>query len=53
MGPMEVNDEIQEQSYVQGDLFNWASPENFSGLAPTKNASTGPPLLRMSSKYGG
>ena len=36
-----------------GWFFNWASPENVSRLAPPKNASTGPPLLWKSSKYGG
>ena len=31
---------------VQGDFFNWASPENVSRLFPTKNALTArpPPL---------
>ena len=35
--------------YLQGDFFNWASPENVSRLAPPINPSTGPPLnlLRM------
>ena len=28
---------------VQGDFFNWASPENVSRLAPPKFAWTGPP----------
>ena len=28
---------------LQGDFFNWASPENVSRLAPLKNALTGPP----------
>ena len=27
---------------IQGDFFNWASPENISRLAPPKNALTGP-----------
>ena len=27
-----------------GVFFNWASPENVSGLAPPINPSTGPPL---------
>ena len=26
--------------YLQGDFFNWASPENVSRLAPPKNALT-------------
>ena len=30
---------------VQGDFFNWASPENVPRLAPLKNASTGPPYF--------
>ena len=30
---------------IQGDFFNWASPENVSRLAPPKNASTGPPYF--------
>ena len=30
---------------IQGDFFNWASPENVSRLPPPKNASTGPSLL--------
>ena len=28
---------------LQGDFFNWASPENVSRLAPPKNAVTAPP----------
>ena len=28
---------------VQGDFFNWASPENVSRLAPPKFAWSGPP----------
>ena len=32
-------------SIVQGDFFNWASPENVPRLAPLKNASTGPPYF--------
>ena len=30
---------------IQGDFFNWASPENVPRLAPLKNASTGPPYF--------
>ena len=30
-------------SYIQGDFFNWASPENVSRLAPPKFAWTAPP----------
>ena len=30
---------------MQGDFFNWASPENVSTLVPPKNASTGPPYF--------
>ena len=30
---------------IQGDFFNWASPENVIRLAPLKNASTGPPYF--------
>ena len=29
--------------YLQGDFFNWDSPENVSRLAPPKFAWTGPP----------
>ena len=29
--------------YIQGDFFNWPSPENVSRLAPPKFAWTGPP----------
>ena len=32
-----------EISHIQGDFFNWASPENVSRLAPPKFAWTGPP----------
>ena len=28
---------------IQGDFFNWASPENVSRLAPPKFAWSGPP----------
>ena len=42
--------------YVQGDFFNWASPENVSRLAPPKNALTGPPhfekVLSMAAERG-
>ena len=31
-------------THVQGDFFNWPSPENVSRLAPPKFAWTGPPL---------
>ena len=31
--------------YIQGDFFNWPSPENVSRLAPPKFAWTGPPLI--------
>ena len=34
-----------DELYIQGDFFNWASPENFTRLAPLKNASTGPPYF--------
>ena len=30
---------------IQGDFFNWPSPENVSRLAPPKFAWTGPPPL--------
>ena len=33
---------------IQGDFFNWASPENVSRLAPPRNPSTGPPLNLLS-----
>ena len=33
------------KSHLQGDFFNWASPENVPRLAPLKNASTGPPYF--------
>ena len=33
---------------IQGDFFNWASPENVSRLAPPKFAWTGPPLNCLS-----
>ena len=29
--------------HIQGDFFNWASPENVSRLAPPKFAWSGPP----------
>ena len=35
-------------SHIQGDFFNWASPENVSRLAPPINPSTGPPLNLLS-----
>ena len=42
--------------FVQGDFFNWASPENVSRLAPPKNALTGPPhfekILSMAAERG-
>ena len=36
---------IQDPSkrYIQGDFFNWPSPENVSRLAPPKFAWSGPP----------
>ena len=41
---------------VEGDFFNWASPENVSRLAPPQNASTGPPcfgkVLSMAAEKG-
>ena len=41
---------------LQGDFFNWASPENVSRLAPPKNALTGPPqfekVLSMAAERG-
>ena len=43
------SDSIKSQtllcSNIQGDFFNWASPENVSRLAPPKFAWTGPPLI--------
>ena len=30
-------------NHLQGDFFNWASPENVSRLAPPKFAWSGPP----------
>ena len=33
---------------IQGDFFNWASPENVSRLAPPKFAWSGPPLNFLS-----
>ena len=43
-------------SIVQGDFFNWASPENVSRLAPPKTALTGPPhfekVLSMAAERG-
>ena len=42
--------------FVQGDFFNWASPENVSRLAPPKNALTAPPhfekVLSMAAERG-
>ena len=41
---------------LQGDFFNWASPENVSRLAPPKNALTGLPhfekVLSMAAERG-
>ena len=34
---------VVEEKYIQGDFFNWPSPENVSRLAPPKFAWTGPP----------
>ena len=34
--------------FVQGDFFNWASPENVSRLAPPINPLTGRPLNHQS-----
>ena len=39
---------IRLLSILQGDFFNWASPENFSRLAPPKFAWSGPPLNFLS-----
>ena len=39
----ETNDKLQFPKFVQGDFFNWASPENVSRLAPPKFAWSGPP----------
>ena len=33
----------EKGTVVQGDFFNWASPENVFRLAPPKFAWTGPP----------
>ena len=33
---------------MQGDFFNWASPENVSRLAPPINPTTGPPFKSKS-----
>ena len=37
--------QINVITYIQGDFFNWASPENVPRLAPLKNALTGPPYF--------
>ena len=36
--------ELDLYKVLQGDFFNWPSPENVSRLAPPKFAWTGPPL---------
>ena len=36
-------DSKNQNGNLQGDFFNWASPENVSRLAPPKFAWSGPP----------
>ena len=47
---------LKMKADIQGDFFNWASPENVSRLAPPKNALTGPPqfekVLSMAAERG-
>ena len=55
--PVLWNQLSKEASHIQGDFFNWASPENVSRLAPPKNALTGPPphfekVLSMAAERG-
>ena len=40
-----VTDDGLVVKHIQGDFFNWPSPENVSRLAPPKFAWTGPPPL--------
>ena len=43
--PFREYEESSSEVHIQGDFFNWASPENVSRLAPPKIASTGPPYF--------
>ena len=45
--PFSATQPIQDLDWeVQGDFFNWASPENVSRLAPPKMPQLAPPTLK-------
>ena len=44
--------QLSGMPYIQGDFFNWPSPENVARLAPPKMPRLAPPCFGKS-KYGG